>query len=182
MPSWPAGSPGGLCPNLILSLSKDETFELICRFGGLFSRSPLFARGANPAEGGGLKLRSWVSAGTMARTSFDHGRVDARRNESYIFSRVCQHLAPGRDDQGMTVGLAALGVFAGLGGGKDEATGLDSPRTQQHMPMRLAGRPGEGSRHGQETRAGLGEGAMKMSEAQVVADGHAEPAPGQLRA
>ena len=48
----------------------------------------------------------------------------------------------------MTISLAAVLMLAALRGRDDKRAILDGPRTQQHMPMRLAGLPGEGGRHG----------------------------------
>ena len=69
---------------------------------------------------------------------------------------------------------------AGLRGGKDEAAGLDRARTQQHVPMRLAGLAREGRRHGDEGGAALGQRAVERREAHVVADRQPDPAPGQV--
>ena len=49
------------------------------------------------------------------------------------------------------------------------------------MPVGRAGDAGEGGRHGEEIRPGLGQRPIELRKAQIVADGHAEPAPGQLR-
>ena len=46
--------------------------------------------------------------------------------------------------------------------------------------MRFAGLSGEGRRNGEKRAAGLGERAVKRGEAQIVADGQAEPPPGQV--
>ncbi len=62
---------------------------------------------------------------------------------------------------------------------EDEAAILDGARAHQHMPMGAAGRHREGRRDRQEIGAGLRQGAIELREAQVVAHGHAEHAPGQ---
>jgi hypothetical protein len=46
--------------------------------------------------------------------------------------------------------------------------------------MRLAGLSGEGGRDGEKRTAGLRERAVKRGEAQIVADGQAEPPPWQV--
>ena len=46
--------------------------------------------------------------------------------------------------------------------------------------MRLAGRNGEGGGDGDHNRPRLGQGAVQLGEADVVADGQAEPAPGRV--
>src|SRR5271156_3473215 len=71
-------------------------------------------------------------------------------------------------------------VGAALRRGKHETTILDRARAQQHMPVRLAGLLGKGRWYRQERSAGLGERTIKRREAQIVADGQAEPAPRQI--
>ena len=46
--------------------------------------------------------------------------------------------------------------------------------------MRLAGLSGEGGRDGEKRAAGLGQRPVERREAQIVADGQAEPAPRQV--
>ena len=48
---------------------------------------------------------------------------------------------------------AAVLVLAALRGGKDEAAVLDGAGAHQHVPMRFAGRPGEGGRDRQKNDA-----------------------------
>ncbi len=80
----------------------------------------------------------------------------------------------------MAVGLAPAFMLAALGRGQHEAAGFDGARPQQHMPMGLAGDAGEGGRHHQDPRAGLGQATVERGEAQIVADRHAERRPGRL--
>ena len=80
----------------------------------------------------------------------------------------------------MAEGVAAVLVMAALRGCEHEGRVLDRARAHQHVPVRLAGLLGEGRRDRQERRAGLGERAVERRKAQVVADGHAEPAPWQI--
>ena len=91
-----------------------------------------------------------------------------------------QDLAPGRDDEAVAVGLPAALVLAGLRRGKDEAAVLDGAGAHQHMPVRRAGLARERGRDGQEIRAGLGQRAIEVGKAQIVADGQAQRTPGQL--
>ena len=91
-----------------------------------------------------------------------------------------QHLAPGPDGHGMAPGGAAVLVGAALGGGQDEGAGLDRPGAQQHLPVGLAGGPGEGGGHGEDLRAGPGQGAVEGGKAHVVADRQAQLAPRRL--
>ena len=65
-------------------------------------------------------------------------------------------------------------MAAGLRRREHEGAGLDGAGAQQHLPVRPAGRHGEGGGHGQDLGAGLGEVAVEVREAQVVADGEAE--------
>ena len=92
-----------------------------------------------------------------------------------------QDAAPGIDDQRMAEGFAAVLMLAALRGGDHERAVLDGAGAQQHVPVRLAGLPGEGGGHGQHIGAGQRLGAEKLREAQIVADGEAEPADRQCR-
>ena len=74
-----------------------------------------------------------------------------------LLAHVEQHLAPRIDDQRMAEGLAAVLVTPDLGRGDDEQARLDRPRAQQHVPVRLAGRHGEGGGDRDHVGVGLGE-------------------------
>ena len=78
--------------------------------------------------------------------------------------------APRVDDHGVAPGLAAILVAAALGRGEHPRACLDGTRAQQHLPMSLPGGTGEGAGHRQHTRPRLGEQAVEIGEAQVVAD------------
>src|SRR5687768_743769 len=80
----------------------------------------------------------------------------------------------------MAESLAAVFVLSALGRGEDEAAVLDGPGALQHMPMRLAGLARESSRHRKEGRAGFRQATVEGGEAEVIADGQAEPAPRQV--
>ena len=80
----------------------------------------------------------------------------------------------------MAEGRAAVLVVAALRGREHERAVLDGAGAHQHMPVRLAGLPRERRGDREEGRAGLGERAIERGEAQVVADGEAEPAPRQV--
>ena len=107
----------------------------------------------------------------------DLGRVDLGRDDADLGAAVGQHLAPGVDDQGMTEGLASLGMLAALGGGADVTAVLDRPGAQKDVPVGLAGDAGEGRGHRQEPGPRLGEDAVKGGETQIVANRHAEHPP-----
>ena len=47
--------------------------------------------------------------------------------------------------------------------------------------MRLAGVLGEGRGHGDQPHPGVGQSAVELRKAQVIANGHAEAAPGRFR-
>ena len=125
--------------------------------------------------------RSCWSEGTRERASctrleFDIGDDDCRMNAVGLR----QHLAPGRDDKAVAVGLPPALVPAGLRRREHEAAVLDGARPHQHMPMRRAGRPREGRGNREEVGPGLGQRPVEMREAQVVADRDAERAPRQI--
>src|SRR5262245_18256094 len=80
----------------------------------------------------------------------------------------------------MAEGLAAVLVPAALRGGENEAAVLDGAGALQHMPMRLTGLARKGRWHGEKRRAGFREATIERGKAQVVADGEAEAAPGQV--
>src|SRR5882724_9055013 len=80
----------------------------------------------------------------------------------------------------MAEGRAAVLMVAALRGREHEAAVLDRARAHQHVPMRLAGLTRERGGNAEKTRAGLGQCAVERREAQVVANGDAEPSPRQV--
>ncbi len=89
-----------------------------------------------------------------------------------------QHPTPGVDDHRLTP-AAALGVMlTDLGGGQYEALVLDRACPQEHLPMRFAGRNGEGGRDQQYLRARFGKRREMLGEAQVVANRQADSSAG----
>ena len=108
------------------------------------------------------------------RTSAMRARSISAKPTPALLAHVEQHLAPRIDHQRMAEGVAAILVMADLGRGDDEQPGLDRPRPQQHVPMRLAGRHGERRGDRDHVGVGLGEPREQHREAQVVADGEAE--------
>ena len=93
---------------------------------------------------------------------------------------VREHLAPRGDDEGVAVGGAPARHRPCCAWRDHHRPVLDGPGPVQHVPVRLARHLGEGGGYGEDLRAGLGEGAVELGETQVVADGHAEPAPGRV--
>ena len=82
-------------------------------------------------------------------------------------------MAPGVGDQGMAIGLALLvadGERAGLGAGADVSFGLDRPRSQQHLPVVLAGLHGEGGGKRDDLGALFRQRLEEVGKAKVVAD------------
>src|SRR6185312_878200 len=110
----------------------------------------------------------------------DLGRIDLGEEHAGLDAAFGQNLAPGRNDQRVTVSLALVLMQARLCRRKDEAAGLDGAGAEQYMPMRLAGLAGEGRGYGQERRAAFGQRAIERGEAHVVADSEPDPAPGQV--
>src|SRR5215216_5750554 len=76
--------------------------------------------------------------------------------------------------------LASVFVTPALSGREHEGGILDRPCAHQHVPMRLAGLPGEGGRNGDEGGAGLGKRPMQQWKTQIVADSQAETSPQQI--
>src|SRR5262245_4070108 len=80
----------------------------------------------------------------------------------------------------MAEGRAAVLVQATLGRGEHVAAILDGARTDQDVPVGLAGLLGKRRRDRNEGGPGLRERAIERGEAQVVADRQAQPAPWQI--
>ena len=76
----------------------------------------------------------------------------------------------------MAVALPASVVLARLGGGDHIGSVFNRPGLQQHLPVVLAGKSCKGCGHKQNIRPCLGQVAIKLREANVVADRQANPA------
>ena len=126
------------------------------------------------------KRRPCCSEGMRARAAATSAGSISAQHDAGLGAAFGQHAAPGIDHQRMAEGLAAVLVLAALRGREHEAAVLDRARAHQHVPVRLAGLPGEGGRDGEEDRAGFGQRAIERGEAQVVADRQPEPAPRQV--
>ena len=127
-------------------------------------------------SGGGIGRRCQI-AGSRAAHLLDRFGVDLGEAEpGLVAAHVEQHLAPRIDGQRMAVGRPPVLVPADLGGGDDERAGLDRPGAHQHVPVRLAGRHGEGGGDAEDGRAVIAERRIKVGEAQIVADREAERA------
>src|SRR3546814_8898184 len=57
----------------------------------------------------------------------------------------------------------------------DMALRFNRPRAHQHMPMRLAGRYGEGGGNREDRRAAIGQRPIKLGKPQVVTDAETHP-------
>ena len=110
----------------------------------------------------------------------DLGRIDLGHHHAGLGAAFGDDAAPRIDHQRMAEGLAAVLVLAALRRGEHVAAVLDGAGAHQHVPVRLAGLLGEGRGNGEERRAGLRQRAVERREAQIVADGQAEPAPRQV--
>src|SRR3546814_2479613 len=80
---------------------------------------------------------------------FDRVDIDRRQDEpiggiTRLFRYLCDRRAPWIDGKAVAIGRPPIIVATRLRRCKDEAAGLDRPRAQQRVPMRLAGRDGEG--------------------------------------
>ena len=83
------------------------------------------------------------------------GNVNVRRENTGIRSGFGNDLPPWRHHEAVTEGLAPALMAPALGCGDDIAAILNGPGTQQHMPVRLAGRHREGCRYIQNLSATL---------------------------
>ena len=101
----------------------------------------------------------------------DDGVIRTGGRIAVIGGGLGHDLAPGRDNQRMAIGAAAVRMGAALCGGDDEAAGFNGTRTKQHMPVRFAAVEGKGRWDGQHFRTVAREAAVEMWEAQVVTDG-----------
>src|SRR6266576_5330761 len=110
----------------------------------------------------------------------DLRRIDLRQENAGLYAALGEHLAPGRNDQRVAIGLALVLMHATLGCGEHEAAVLDGAGAQQGVPMRLAGLSGKGGGLGEERGAAFGERAIQRRKPYVVADRQPDPAPGQV--
>src|SRR6185369_17563958 len=165
-----------------VSPSRRAMISSFCRlFETIFCWCRLFAGGAQMSQWT-CQFRARVISVVLQRGHLrpcvlDRGEIDLAGNDAGLVAGFGDDLAPGRDDQRMAIGLAAAGMLAALRGRQDKGAGFNRAGTQQHMPMRPAGRHGEGGGDTDHRRTGLGEVAVEMREAQVVADRHPERTP-----
>src|ERR1700748_3165876 len=66
----------------------------------------------------------------------DSSRIDVRHDHAGFGPGLRQYLAPGCDDQRVTISLAAIGMRAALRRRDDESTVLDRAGPQQRVPVR----------------------------------------------
>ena len=174
--------PSACCVSNASELAN-QRFEVVPDLAGeriADHETDLSGAGGSSASGS-AKGRSFRSAGMRCRASADLRRIDLRHDHLRpLAAALRQHLAPGRDDDRVAKGLAAVGVAAGLRGGNDEGAVLDGARPLQHMPVRLAGLAGEGGGRSQRRGARMRLRAIEVREADVVADRDAELQPRQI--
>ena len=108
------------------------------------------------------------------------GEVDIGKDDARFLAAFRQNLAPGRDDQAVAEGGAAVLVQAALGGGEHKRAGFDRAGADQNVPMRLPGLLGEGGGNGDELRTGKRERPVEGGEAEIVADREPQAAEGKL--
>src|SRR5579863_2444097 len=97
-------------------------------------------------------------------------RIDVGGKNTRLGPTLRQNLAPGTDDQAVSVGSPAIGVQAALRRRDHEGAILDRPRAQQNVPVRLAGGLGESRWRGEGEGAFFGHLAIKLWKADVVTD------------
>src|SRR5262249_33111137 len=107
----------------------------------------------------------------------DRSRVDLGDHNGWINATLSEHAAPGVDNERVAIRVAAVLVAATLRRSEHAATVLDRTGAVEHMPVRLAGLPGERRRDRQKQASGLGESAVKRRKAQIIADRKTKPAP-----
>jgi hypothetical protein len=73
-------------------------------------------------------------------------RIDVCDDDTGGIARFGDNVAPGVDDHAVAEGVAAVLVLAALRRSDDEAAGFDRAGALQDVPVRLAGRVGEGCR------------------------------------
>ena len=89
-------------------------------------------------SGGRLNFAVVFQGRTMPRASATFaGSIFAVMKPS-MFSACASAPRPGSNDQRVAIGLAAFGMLARLGSGKDEGARFNGARAKQHMPMGLA--------------------------------------------
>src|SRR5262245_4612668 len=108
------------------------------------------------------------------------GKIDIGKDNARLLAAFRQDLAPGRNDQAVAEGGAAVLVQATLGCSEHERAGLDRAGADQNVPMRLPGLLGEGGGDGDELGAGKRECAVESGEAEIVADRESQAAEGKL--
>src|SRR5262245_46998793 len=110
----------------------------------------------------------------------DLRRIDIGKDDTRLGAAFGEYLTPRIDHDRMAERVAAVLVASALSGGEDETAVLDCTRAGQDVPMRGAGLLGEGRRDRDERRPGFRQGPIERRKPQVIADGEAEPTPGQI--
>src|SRR5580704_8955414 len=101
--------------------------------------------------------------------------VELRSRETLSLGALRDDLAPRVDDDRLAVRLPPAGVLAVLPRCHHVYLVFDRARSQERMPVVLAGREREGRRHREDARALVDQQSIELREANVVADAEAHP-------
>ena len=108
----------------------------------------------------------------------DPAEIDVRETHSGRLAHIEQQLAPGVDDQGMTIGLPPILMMPGLRCCDYEQARFDCARPEQHFPVRATGRNRESCRNRDQVRTRFCKARKQSRKAQIVADGETERSDG----
>ena len=96
--------------------------------------------------------------------------IDLGQRDPLAVRGARHHHAPRIDDQRVPEVREAVRAGARLVRRQEVALVLDRACPAEHLPVRRAGREGEGGRHEQQLRTGTALPAVELREAEVVAD------------
>src|SRR6202158_3097147 len=96
--------------------------------------------------------------------------IDRRDHHAFLVRGPSDYATPRIDDYRVAVVAEAVGVGAELRRRDDVSLVLDRTGANQRVPMRLAGRESEAARNRDDLGAAKGQAAVKLWEAQIVAD------------
>src|SRR4029077_7425571 len=108
------------------------------------------------------------------------GTVKISNNDRSMNAAFGNDLAPGRNDETVSIGFPATFVLTSLRRGQHKTTILNGARADQHAPMRLAGGSGKSGRNGQKIGTRLSKGAIELRKAQVVTNRQSQHPPWEL--
>ena len=111
-----------------------------------------------------------LEGGHLAADLAEAAGVDFGDRHTGLAASIGQNHAPGIDDHGVAVGLAAIVVNAGLGGRNHVSGVFDGAGLNQYLPVVLAGVGRKGRRHKQHLSSGFRQMAVELREAHVIAN------------